>query len=207
MPKFALLIVGLAFVLLMLVFRSVLVPIKAVIGFLFTLGATLGFIVWVIQDGYLASLFGIPEPGPVLSFLPILVTGILFGLAMDYEVFLVSRMREEYTNTGDARQSVKNGITHSGPVVTAAGLIMIAVFASFILAEDPIIKSMGLALSFGILVDAFIVRMTLVPAIMTIFGKSSWYLPKWLDRILPNIDVEGESVMKDTQGMDQASKG
>ncbi|WP_213615421.1 MMPL family transporter [Paenibacillus lactis] len=205
LPKFALLIVGLAFVLLMLVFRSVLVPIKAVLGFLFTLGATLGFIVWVIQDGYLASLFGIPEPGPVLSFLPILVTGILFGLAMDYEVFLVSRMREEYTNTGDARQSVKNGITHSGPVVTAAGLIMIAVFASFILAEDPIIKSMGLALSFGILVDAFIVRMTLVPAIMTIFGKSSWYLPKWLDRILPNIDVEGESVMKDTQGMDQAS--
>lgn len=107
LPKFALLIVGLAFVLLMLVFRSVLVPIKAVIGFLFTLGATLGFIVWVIQDGYLASLFGIPEPGPVLSFMPILVTGILFGLAMDYEVFLVSRMREEYTNTGDARQSVK----------------------------------------------------------------------------------------------------
>ncbi|WP_315792565.1 MMPL family transporter [Paenibacillus sp. BIC5C1] len=197
LPKFALLIVGLAFVLLMLVFRSILVPIKAVLGFLFTLGSTLGFIVWVIQDGYLGSLFGIPEPGPVLSFLPILVTGILFGLAMDYEVFLVSRMREDYTHTGNARQSVKSGMNHSGPVVTAAGLIMIAVFASFIFAEDTIIKSMGLALAFGILVDAFIVRMTLVPAVMTILGKSAWYIPAWMDRLLPNIDVEGESVMND----------
>ncbi|KQY94374.1 hypothetical protein ASD24_02090 [Paenibacillus sp. Root52] len=195
LPKFALLIVGLAFVLLMMVFRSILVPIKAVLGFLFTLGATLGFVVWVIQDGYLGSLFGIPEPGPVLNFLPILITGILFGLAMDYEVFLVSRMREDYNHSGDALKSVKSGMTHSGPVVTAAGLIMIAVFASFIFAEDTIIKSMGLALAFGILIDAFIVRMTLVPAIMTILGRSAWYLPKWLNRILPNIDVEGESVM------------
>ncbi|WP_339843430.1 MMPL family transporter [Paenibacillus sp. FSL W7-1088] len=197
LPKFALLIVGLAFVLLMLVFRSILVPIKAVVGFLFTLGSTLGFIVWVIQDGYLGSLFGIPEPGPVLNFLPILVTGILFGLAMDYEVFLVSRMREDYTHTGDAHRSVRSGLTHSGPVVTAAGLIMIAVFASFIFAEDTIIKSMGLALAFGILVDAFIVRMTLVPAVMTILGKYAWYLPKWLDRLLPNIDIEGESIMQE----------
>ncbi|MDR6721645.1 membrane protein YdfJ [Paenibacillus amylolyticus] len=195
LPKFALLIVGLAFVLLMMVFRSILVPIKAVLGFLFTLGATLGFVVWVIQDGYLGSLFGIPEPGPVLNFLPILITGILFGLAMDYEVFLVSRMREDYNHSGDALKSVKSGMTHSGPVVTAAGLIMIAVFASFIFAEDTIIKSMGLALAFGILIDAFIVRMTLIPAIMTILGRSAWYLPKWLNRILPNIDVEGESVM------------
>ncbi|MEN1990533.1 MMPL family transporter [Paenibacillus hubeiensis] len=205
LPKFALLIVGLAFVLLMLVFRSLLVPIKAVLGFLFTLGSTLGFIVWVIQDGYLANLFGIPEPGPVLSFLPILVTGILFGLAMDYEVFLVSRMREDFTHSGDARQSVKSGMNHSGPVVTAAGLIMIAVFASFIFAEDTIIKSMGLALAFGILVDAFIVRMTLVPAVMTILGKSAWYIPAWLDRLLPNIDVEGESVMRENHKSASAS--
>ncbi|WP_433921033.1 MMPL family transporter [Paenibacillus taichungensis] len=205
LPKFALLIVGLAFVLLMLVFRSLLVPIKAVLGFLFTLGSTLGFIVWVTQDGYLANLFGIPEPGPVLSFLPILVTGILFGLAMDYEVFLVSRMREDFTHTGDARQSVKSGMNHSGPVVTAAGLIMIAVFASFIFAEDTIIKSMGLALAFGILVDAFIVRMTLVPAVMTILGKSAWYIPAWLNRLLPNIDVEGESVMRENQQSANAS--
>ncbi|SEA60608.1 putative drug exporter of the RND superfamily [Paenibacillus sp. 276b] len=201
LPKFAVLIVGLAFILLMLVFRSILVPIKAVLGFLFTLGSTLGFIVLVIQDGYLAGLFGIPEPGPVLSFLPILVTGILFGLAMDYEVFLVSRMREDYNLTRDARKSVRSGISHSGPVVTAAGLIMIAVFASFIFAEDAIIKSMGLALAFGILVDAFVVRMTLVPAVMTLLGRSAWYLPKWLDQILPNIDVEGESVMKDTHSV------
>ncbi|APO46117.1 hypothetical protein BS614_20185 [Paenibacillus xylanexedens] len=202
LPKFAILIVGLAFVLLMLVFRSILVPIKAVLGFLFTLGSTLGVIVLVIQDGYLANFFGIPEPGPVLSFLPILVTGILFGLAMDYEVFLVSRMREDYNHTGDAVKSIRSGITHSGPVVSAAGLIMIAVFASFIFAGDAMIKSMGLALAFGILVDAFIVRMTLVPAVMTLLGRSAWYLPKWLDRILPNIDVEGESVMKDTHSID-----
>ncbi|MBY9079089.1 MMPL family transporter [Paenibacillus sp. HN-1] len=196
LPKFALLIVGLAFVLLMLVFRSILVPVKAVLGFLLTLGSTLGFVVWVIQDGHLANLFGIPVPGPVLSFLPILVTGILFGLAMDYEVFLVSRMREDYSRSGDARGAVISGMKHSGPVVTAAGLIMIAVFASFIFAGDPIIKSMGLALSFGILFDAFIVRLTLVPAVMTLLERHAWYLPKWLDRLLPNIDVEGESVMK-----------
>ncbi|MDT8977709.1 MMPL family transporter [Paenibacillus sp. chi10] len=194
LPKFAALIVGLALILLMMVFRSILVPIKAVIGYLLTLTATLGFVVFIVQDGNLAKLFDIPVAGPVLNFLPILTAGILFGLAMDYEVFLVSRMREEYNHSGNAKNAVLSGLKNSGSVVTAAGLIMIAVFASFIFVEDTMIKSMGLALAFGILFDAFIVRLTIVPAVMTLMGRSAWYLPKWLGRILPNIDVEGESI-------------
>ncbi|MEK3659556.1 MMPL family transporter [Paenibacillus sp. FSL F4-0236] len=198
-PKFAALIVGLALILLMMVFRSVLVPIKAVLGYLLTLTATLGFVVFVVQDGNLAKLFDIPAAGPVLNFLPILAAGILFGLAMDYEVFLVSRMREEFNHSGNAKKAVLSGLKNSGSVVTAAGLIMIAVFASFIFVEDVMIKSMGLALAFGILFDAFIVRLTIVPAVMTLMGSSAWYLPKWLGRILPNIDVEGESIAKKSE--------
>ncbi|MFC4306426.1 MMPL family transporter [Cohnella boryungensis] len=194
LPQFALLIVGLAIVLLGIVFRSVWIPIKAVLGYLLTLTATLGFIVFVVQEGHLASLFGIPEPGPVLSFLPVLTAGILFGLAMDYEVFLVSRMREEYSRTGDGRTAVLAGMKNSGGVVTAAGLIMVVVFASFIFVEDTMIKSMGLALAFGILVNAFIVRMTLVPAVMALMPRLAWYFPRWLDRITPKVDVEGETI-------------
>ncbi|WP_141502400.1 MMPL family transporter [Paenibacillus luteus] len=207
LPQFALVIVVLALILLTMVFRSVLVPIKAVLGFLLSLGATLGFVVFVLQDGYLNGLFGIPEPGPVLNFLPVIVVGILFGLAMDYEVFLVSRMREEYARTGDAKKAVTAGIRGSGAVVTAAGLIMIAVFAGFIFAEDPIIKSMGLALAFGVLFDAFVVRLAVVPAVMTLLGRAAWYLPKWLDRILPNIDVEGEGIMHQVKPVVEKVKG
>ncbi|OWA37511.1 hypothetical protein B9G55_05510 [Saccharibacillus sp. O16] len=199
LPKFCLVIIGLAFLLLMMVFRSLLVPIKAVLGFVLSLGATFGFVVLVVQDGHMGTLFGFGGPGPVLNFLPIIVVGILFGLAMDYEVFLVSRMREEFKRSGDAKCAVLAGIKHSGSVVTAAGLIMISVFVGFMLAEDPIIKSMGFALAFGILFDAFVVRMLIVPGAMTLMGRSAWYLPKWLDRILPNIDVKGESVMEEVE--------
>lgn len=199
LPIFASLIVGLAFVLLVPVFRSILVPLKAVLGFLLSLGATLGFVTFVIQDGNLINLFGFAIASPVLCFLPVIVIGILFGLAMDYEVFLVSRMREEFTHTGDARKAILAGMRDSGGVVTAAGLIMIAVFAGFMLAPDPIIKSMGFALTFGVLFDAFVVRMAIVPAVMMLMGKAAWYLPKWLDKILPNIDVEGEAVMKELE--------
>lgn len=196
LPKFCLIIVGLAFLLLLVVFRSILVPIKAVLGFILSLGATLGFVTYVIQDGHLQKLFGFHAASPVLNFLPIIVVGILFGLAMDYEVFLVSRMREEFKHSGDAKKSVLAGIRHSGGVVTAAGLIMISVFTGFMLAEDPTIKVMGFALAFGILFDAFVVRMFIVPGVMTLMGNSAWYLPKWLDRLLPNLDVEGDEVMK-----------
>lgn len=193
-PLFAGLIVGFAFLLLLVVFRSLLVPLTAVLGFLLTMTATLGFAVFVLQDGYLGKMFGIPAEGPILAFLPILVIGILFGLAMDYQVFLVSRMREEYVNTGDARNSVQAGIKFSGPVVTAAGLIMIFVFAGFIFAGDVMIKSMGLALAFGVLFDAFVVRLTIIPGLMILMGKASWYLPKWLDKIIPDVDIEGHKL-------------
>ena len=199
LPLFASLIVGFAFVLLVIVFRSILVPLKAVLGFLLSLGATLGFVVFVMQDGNFINLFGFPTASPVLAFLPVIVIGILFGLAMDYEVFLVSRMREEFTHSRDAKKAILAGLRDSGGVVTAAGLIMVAVFAGFMLAPDPIIKSMGFALTFGIVFDAFVVRMAIVPAVMTLMGKAAWYLPKWLDRILPNIDVEGTSIQTEVK--------
>lgn len=199
LPQFAILIVSLAIILLAIVFRSIWIPIKAVLGYLLTLTTTLGFIVFVVQEGHLASWFGIAEPGPILSFLPVLTAGILFGLAMDYEVFLVSRMREEYARTKDARKAVLAGIKNSGGVVVAAGLIMVVVFASFIFVEDGMIKSMGLALAFGIFVDAFIVRMTLVPAIMTMMKRSAWYFPKWLERITPSVDIEGEAIIHEME--------
>ena len=199
LPIFAALIIGLAFIIFMVVFRSLLVPLKAVLGFVLSLGATLGFVTWVVQDGNLVDVFGFATTSPVLNFLPILTIGILFGLAMDYEVFLVSRMREEFTHSGNARKAVLAGIRDSGGVVTAAGFIMIAVFAGFMMAPDPMTKIIGLALAFGVIFDAFIVRMMIVPAVMILMGKAAWYLPKWLDKILPNIDIEGESILKDIE--------
>ncbi len=207
LPKFALFIVGLAFVLLTMVFRSVLIPVKAVLGYLLTLTSTLGFVVFVVQDGHMAGLFGISEPAPVLNFLPVLVAGILFGLAMDYEVFLVSGMREKYAQDGNPRGAIWFGMKTSGSIVLAAGLIMISVFASFIFDEDTIIKSMGLALAFGVLFDALIVRLTLVPAAMALLGKSVWYMPQWLNRILPRIDVEGEDFHQASQTGQTGSMG
>ncbi|MFP7494718.1 MMPL family transporter [Terribacillus saccharophilus] len=193
-PIFGAIIVGFAFILLLVVFRSLLVPLTAVAGFLLTMTATLGFSVFILQDGNLNGLFGIPQAGPILAFLPILVIGILFGLAMDYQVFLVSRMHEEYTLTKDPVRSILAGLKYSGPVVTAAGLIMIFVFAGFIFAGDTMIKSMGLALTFGVLFDAFIVRLAIIPAVMKLLGHATWYLPKWLDRIIPNVDIEGHKL-------------
>ncbi len=199
LPVFTALIIGLAFIIFMVVFRSLLVPLKAVLGFVLSLGATLGFVTWVVQDGNFYEIFGFATSSPVLNFLPIITIGILFGLAMDYEVFLVSRMREEYTHTGDARKAVLAGIRDSGGVVMAAGLIMIAVFAGFMMAPDPMTKVIGLALTFGVIFDAFIVRMMIVPAVMLLLGKAAWYMPKWLDRILPNVDIEGESIIKELE--------
>ncbi|MCB7144272.1 MMPL family transporter [Bacillus velezensis] len=196
-PEFAILIVGFAFVLLTVVFRSLLVPLAAVIGFLLTMTATLGLSVFILQDGNFTGLLSIPEKGPILAFLPILAIGILFGLAMDYQVFLVSRMREEYVKTKNPVQAIHAGLKHSGPVVTAAGLIMIFVFAGFIFAGEATIKSMGLAMTFGVLFDAFIVRMTIIPSVMKLMGHTAWYLPKWLDKIIPNVDIEGHKL---TQG-------
>ncbi|CAL9331949.1 MMPL family transporter [Streptomyces sp. enrichment culture] len=196
LPVYCLLVMGLALLLLTVVFRAIAVPLKAALGFLFSLGASLGVLVAVFQWGWLASPLGIADTGPVLSFLPMLLVGILFGLAMDYEVFLVSRMREEYTHGNLPTEAVIRGFGHSSKVVTAAALIMIAVFGGFILAEMQVIKGMGLALAVGVLVDAFIVRMTLVPAVMALLGHKAWWLPRFLQRILPNVDVEGEQLRR-----------
>jgi uncharacterized membrane protein YdfJ with MMPL/SSD domain len=200
LPKYILIVVGLAFVLLTIVFRSLLIPLKAALGFLLSIGAAMGLVVWVFQDGHLAGLFDVANPGPVLSFLPVLLIGILFGLAMDYEVFLVSRMREAYVHSGKAKESIVTGFGQSGRVVTAAALIMIGVFGGFVLDDDPIVKSIGLSLAVGVLVDAFIVRMTLVPAVMAMLGNKAWWLPKRLDRRMPGVDIEGASLVTQLEG-------
>jgi RND superfamily putative drug exporter len=200
LPKYIAVVVGLALILLMVVFRSVLVPIKAVGGFLLSIGASLGLVVWVFQDGHLNGLFDVAKAGPITSFLPVLLVGILFGLAMDYEVFLVSRMRENFVRSGRARESVVKGYGQSGRVVTAAAIIMISVFGAFVTDTDPVVKSIGLSLAFGVLADAFVVRMTLVPAAMALLGRRAWWMPKRLERIVPDVDIEGEAVMKGLHG-------
>jgi RND superfamily putative drug exporter len=189
-------VVGLAFILLMLVFRSLLVPLKATLGFLLSVAATFGAVVFVFQQGHLASLIGVTATGPIISLMPIFLIGILFGLAMDYEVFLVTRTREEFVHGAAPNDAIISGMRHGARVVTAAALIMMSVFAGFILADDTIIKTLGFALAFGVAVDAFVVRMTIVPAVLSLFGRAAWWLPRGLDKILPNVDVEGEGLTK-----------
>jgi len=189
LPVYLTVVVGLSIILLIIAFRSILVPLKATLGFLLSVLAMFGALVAVFQWGW----FGIAEaPGPIVSFIPIIATGVLFGLAMDYEFFLVSGMHEEYTKTKDAKRSVARGFRLGAKVVTAAAVIMISVFAGFIFNHDATIQAIGFALAIGILVDAFIVRMTIVPAVMTLLGKSAWWIPKWLDKRLPHISIEGE---------------
>ncbi|MDB5162620.1 MAG: rane transport protein [Candidatus Saccharibacteria bacterium] len=189
LPVYLIVVVGLSIILLIIAFRSILVPLKATLGFLLSVLAMFGALVAVFQWGW----FGIAEaPGPIVSFIPIIATGVLFGLAMDYEFFLVSGMHEEYTKTKDAKRSVARGFRLGAKVVTAAAIIMISVFAGFIFNHDATIQAIGFALAVGILVDAFIVRMTIVPAVMTLLGKSAWWIPKWLDKRLPHVSIEGE---------------
>jgi putative drug exporter of the RND superfamily len=199
LPVFLVLVVGLALLLLTLVFRSVPVPLKAVLGFLLTIAASLGAVVWIFQQGNLADVLGVTATAPIVSFLPVLMIAILFGLAMDYEVFLVSRMRESYVHTGRARDATVNGFQASARVVTAAALIMIAVFSGFIISDDVVIKSIGFALAFGVLVDAFLVRMTLVPAVLALLDRNAWWLPNWMDRRMPNLDIEGDKLMHEIE--------
>jgi len=191
LPTYVFVVVGLALILLMMVFRSLLVPLKAVLGFLLSIAASLGIVVFVFQQGHLDKLFGVTDPGPVVSFLPILLVGVLFGLAMDYEVFLVIRMRESFVHGVEARASVRKGFDESGRVVVAAALIMISVFGSFVLTNDLVTKSIGLSLAVGVAIDAFMVRMTLVPAAMALMGRRAWWMPNWLCQVLPNLDLEG----------------
>ncbi|MEX3102772.1 MULTISPECIES: MMPL family transporter [unclassified Streptomyces] len=189
-------VVGLAILLLLVVFRSVLVPLKAALGFLLSVLAALGAVVVVFQDGHAASLFGVDQTGPIMSLMPIFMVGIVFGLAMDYEVFLVSRMREGYVHGDSAHEAVVSGFRHSARVVVAAALIMIAVFAGFIGESESMIKMIGFGLATAVLLDAFVVRMAIVPAVLALLGDRAWWLPKWLDRVLPKVDIEGEALVK-----------
>ncbi|MFB8277404.1 MMPL family transporter [Nocardia colli] len=189
-------VVGLAILLLMIVFRSIAVPIKAALGFLLSVGAAFGVIVAVFQWGWLANLIGVQQTGPVMSMMPIFLIGVVFGLAMDYEVFLVTRMREAFAHGESAREAIVTGFRHSARVVTAAAAIMIAVFAGFVGGGEPMIKMMGLGLASAVFFDAFVVRMTLVPAVLALLGDKAWWLPRWLAKVLPNVDVEGESLQR-----------
>ncbi|MFJ3232465.1 MMPL family transporter [Streptomyces sp. NPDC086787] len=188
------LVVGLAFLLLILVFRSILVPLKAALGFLLSVLAALGAVVAVFQWGWLSGLMNVEETGPIMSMMPIFMVGVVFGLAMDYEVFLVTRMREAYVHGENPRQAVVTGFRYSARVVTAAAVIMIAVFSGFIGSSEAMIKMIGFGLAIAVFFDAFIVRMAIVPAVLALLGKRAWWLPKWLDRVLPNVDVEGEGL-------------
>ncbi|MFC7309548.1 MMPL family transporter [Streptomyces monticola] len=190
------LVVGLAFLLLMVVFRSVLVPLKAALGFLLSVAAALGAVVAVFQWGWLADVFGVDQPSPIMSTMPIFMIGVVFGLAMDYEVFLVTRMREAYVHGARPGEAVVTGFRYGGRVVAAAAAIMISVFSGFIMEDNDFIKMIGFGLAAAVLFDAFVVRMALVPALFALLGKSAWWLPRWLDRLLPDVDVEGEKLSR-----------
>ena len=194
LPLYLGVVMGLSFLVLILVFRSIMVPLVASVGFLFSVLASFGAVVSIYQLGFMSSLFGVDHPGPVLSFLPTLLIGILFGLAMDYQMFLVTGMREAYVHGKDAATAIVSGYNHAVRVVVAAAIIMISVFGGFIFADSTMIRPMGFGLAFGVLVDAFIVRMTLTPAIMALLGDRAWWMPKWLDRLTPNMDVEGAAL-------------
>ncbi|MEV0641060.1 MMPL family transporter [Streptomyces sp. NPDC050619] len=188
------LVVGLAFLLLIVVFRSILVPLKAALGFLLSVLAALGAVVAVFQWGWLSGLIGVEQTGPIMSMMPIFMVGVVFGLAMDYEVFLVTRMREAYVHGESPSQAIVTGFRHSARVVAAAAIIMMAVFGGFISSSESMIKMIGFGLAIAVFFDAFVVRMAIVPAVLALLGKKAWWLPKWLDRALPNVDVEGEGL-------------
>ena len=194
-------------------FRSILVPVIATLGFVLSLIAALGATTAVYQWGWFSGVFGVHDPGPVLNFMPIIVMGVLFGLAMDYQLFLVSGMREAYVHGAPARLAVAAGMRNGRAVVTAAALIMMAVFGGFVFSHLSMVRPIGFGLALGVLFDAFIVRLLITPALMTLLGKSAWWIPKWLDRIMPDVDVEGSRLERthpmhgvETADADQATE-
>lgn len=206
---FGIVVVGLSLILLAIVFRSIAVPVKATLGYLLSIAAALGAVTATCSWGWLAGPLGVTYFGPLVSFMPIILMGVLFGLAMDYEVFLVSQMREDYVHFGDARHAIRTGFIGTARVVASAAIIMIAVFAAFIPHGTATIKPIAIGLATGVFVDAFIVRMTLVPAVLAMLGSHAWWIPQWLDRALPEIDVEGQSLVKHVEQAewDEANPG
>ena len=191
LPLFVLVVVGLALLLLAVVFRSLVIPAKAAVMNLLSIGAALGVVTFVFQNGHLGSLIGVDSTGPIEPFIPVFMFAIVFGLSMDYEVFLVTRMHEEWERTKDASFAVRHGLALTGKVITAAAIIMISVFAAFMLGDDRVIKLFGLGLASAVLFDAFVIRLVLVPALMHLFGRASWWMPAGLSRRLPRLSIEG----------------
>ncbi|HTK14775.1 MAG TPA: MMPL family transporter [Acidimicrobiia bacterium] len=194
LPLFIAVVIVLSFLLLMAVFRSILVPLKAAIMNLLSIGAAYGVIVMIFQFGWGKDLVGVGKEGPIQAFLPIMMFAILFGLSMDYEVFLLSRIREEYVRTGNNSQAVSDGLSATARVITAAAAIMCTFFLSFVLGDNIIIKLFGIGFASAIFIDATLIRMLIVPSTMALLGDANWWLPKWLDRILPHLDVEGPAL-------------
>ena len=199
LPVFLLVVIGLAFVLLTVAFRTAIVPITSIVGFLLSVFAALGVQVAVFQWGWAAGLLGV-TPGETISFLPIIVLAIIFGLSSDYQVFVVSRIKEEFSrnpaegSAEDAREAVRSGVGLSARVVTAAALIMFGVFIAFLAGGDPIIKSVGLTLAVGVFLDAFVVRLTLIPAVLAMLGSKAWVHSRWFGRYVPDLDIEGNQL-------------
>jgi RND superfamily putative drug exporter len=202
MPWFLGAVIGLSFLVLMLVFRSVLVPLKAAVLNLLSVGAAYGVIVAVFQWGWAANLIGVEGSVPIMPLAPMLMFAILFGLSMDYEVFLLSRVREQVMRHGDAKKAIVEGVASTGRVITSAALIMISVFAAFILMADVTAKMFGVGLAVAVFLDVTLVRMVLVPAAMSLLGDRAWWLPNWLDRLLPSIDLESGHVADDISELD-----
>jgi RND superfamily putative drug exporter len=190
LPLFLLIVIGLGFLALVILFRSIVVPLTAAVTSLLSFAAAMGITVAVFQWGWFMDLLGIPGTGPIFPFLPIMVFAILFGLSMDYQVFLVSRMQEEWAHTGDNKAAVRRGLAGSGRVVVIAAAIMASVFLAFVPSTNATIKLFGIALASAVIIDAFIVRLVLVPSLMSMLGKANWWLPTWLDRILPEVHIE-----------------
>ncbi|WP_159498442.1 MMPL family transporter [Microbacterium sp. 18062] len=209
LPVYLLVVVGLSLLIMILVFRSILVPLIATAGYVLSLFAALGAVTAIYQWGWLSAIFGVHDPGPVLSFAPIIIMGVLFGLAMDYQLFLVSGMREAYVHGTPARQAVVAGLRNGRAVVTAAAIIMISVFGGFVFSHLGMVRPLGFGLAIGVLFDAFVVRMVIVPALMHVLGDRAWWLPRWLDRILPDVDVEGAALERahPVHAADAAPKG
>lgn len=191
LPQVILLVVALSFIVLMLAFRSIVVPFQAAVMNLLSIAAAYGLVTFVFQEGHGASLIGLEGAVPVVSFLPLVMFAILFGLSMDYEVFLLTQIKESWKRSGDSDSAVIEGVSTSGRVITSAALIMVAVFSSFVLSGDPVVKQFGVGLAFAVVIDATIVRCLLVPAVMILMKRSNWWFPARLDRIVPRIDIEG----------------
>ena len=191
-----LVVIALSFLLLMLAFRSVVIPAQAAVMNLLSIGAAYGVLIAVFQFGWLHGLIGLDSAVPIVSYVPLFMFAVLFGLSMDYEVFLVSQIKEHADAGEDTKRSVVSGLVTSGRVITAAATIMVFVFGSFVLNGDPTVKQFGIGLAVAVILDATVVRCLLVPARMASLGKANWYLPRWLDRLLPRISIEGEEYFK-----------